>query len=263
MRISIGLRTRHVDVDLIDEATGTAIYAIDDDLLSGGITTWTIPASIPPDQQYRIRVTARDGGQPSDLSNESFLIANENNAYFVNIAGDTDLLDNEYSTAAGSDLNSGKSSDTPMSSLRALLSVYDLNPGDVIYVDTGIYATASNIIIGQNDAGVTIVGAKQPGHETVFDRGNTAAGSYVFQLDNADGITLDSLTITGGYHGVYAGTSSDSDGVTIRDSRIHTNAGKEILLDTSNDGATITGTMSNSKSEIFESRKLQLRGECS
>ena len=111
----------YADVELINEATGTSVLQIEDNLLSGGITHWTVPATIPADQQYRIRVTARDGSQPSDLSNEPFQIANDGNAYYVNIPTDSDLLDNEYTTASGNNANTGKSPDAPMATLQASL----------------------------------------------------------------------------------------------------------------------------------------------
>ena len=49
--------------------------------------------------------------------------------------------------AIGDNANSGKSPDAPMASLRALLSAYDLDPGDTIFVDTGTYTLLGNIVI--------------------------------------------------------------------------------------------------------------------
>ncbi len=45
----------------------------------------------------------------SDVSDEAFLIANSGQNYYVNLAGDANLADNEYTTAAGDNENSGKS----------------------------------------------------------------------------------------------------------------------------------------------------------
>jgi parallel beta-helix repeat protein len=242
-----------VDLELVEEASA-ASRPIAVDVLAAGALSWTIPADVPADREYRIRLTARDGQQPSDLSNEPFQIANDGYQYFVNIAGDTDLTDNEYTTAAGDNRNLGKSAASPLSSLRAVLAAYDLDAGDMVFVDTGPYRLVANVLVSSRDAGVTIQGAQEPGHMTILDRDNLASGSYVFELINADDLTLDHLTITGGYHGVYAGSGSDSDRVTVRNSRLHSNARAEILLEAGNDQVTIAGC------EIFDPTHTEYEG---
>ena len=244
-----------MDIHLIRDGDGSFEELIADDIGNSGEYLWNIPVSIAAHDDYRIRVTRVDNSALTDESNNPFSITEPISTYYVNLAGDTDFSDNEYTTAAGSDANSGLFPNEPKLSIRSVLEAYDLGPGDTILVDTGQYDLSSNIVVTADDAGVTIRGAADPlqlGHETILNRNNTASGSYVFELNNADGLTLDLLTITGGYYGVYAGSSSDSDNVTIRDSRIHSNAREEILLETSNDGATITGTVGNSKSQIYD-----------
>ena len=128
-----------------------------------------------------------------------------------------------------------------MASLRALLSAYDLDPGDTIYVDTGGYTLLGNIVIAAEDAGVTIQGPELPGHEAILDRANTSSGSYVFELTDADAVTLSDLTITGGRYGVYASSTSGSDNVTVQDSQIHDNSYQGIYLSTGNNSPVISG----------------------
>ena len=141
-------------LELVDAATLTTVETIvsDTQLLSRSYD-WVIPASVPTDQEYFLRVTADDGlGDPTDLSNEPFFIANAGTEYFVNLAGDTDFSDNEYTTAAGDNANTGKSPDAPMADLAALLAAYDLEPGDVVNVDTGEYAAYRNIVLLDDDS---------------------------------------------------------------------------------------------------------------
>ena len=45
--------------------------------------------------------------------------------------------------------------------LAALIRAYDLEAGDVIHVDTGIYNLATNVVLTEQDSGVTIRGAQQ------------------------------------------------------------------------------------------------------
>ena len=110
-----------------------------------------------------------------------------------------------------------------MSSLRALLAAYDLDPSDTIFVDAGQYDLLGNIVLTAQDGGVTIQGPLVAGHEAVLDRGNTGAGSYVFELVDADDVTLRNLTITGAQFGVSADQASGSDRVTIADNTIRDN----------------------------------------
>jgi len=198
-------------------------------------TSWTATSET---LQALVRVTANDGSLPTDDSDAVFLIANSGTVYFVN---DQFLSDDEYTTAVGDDRNTGKSPDVPMASLRALLAAYDLGPGDTIYVDTGDYALLSNVLIDAEDSGVSIQGPVQEGHRAQMDRGNTSSGSYVFELDDADGVMLSNLSMTGAYHGVYSSSDSDSDELTIADCEIYGNSGHGVYLESSNDNLALTG----------------------
>ncbi|MEZ6109576.1 MAG: hypothetical protein R3C99_00775 [Pirellulaceae bacterium] len=136
------------------------------------------------------------GLAPRDESDTAFLIAAAGDNYYVNIAGDSDLSDNQYTTAAGDDALSGKSPDRPMASLAALLDAYDLGPGDVVHIDTGVYQTPRNIVITANDAASRFK-VRRTVRPATFDRGNISNGSYVPELNDADGVTISHLSITG------------------------------------------------------------------
>jgi parallel beta-helix repeat protein len=127
-----------------------------------------------------------------------------------------------------------------MASLAALFALYDLDPGDTIYLDAGTYNLAKNIVIGSQDSGVRIVGPQTA--PALLNRGNVGGSSFVLELQNADNVTLEHLWITGGYFGVYASPSSDSDDLTLLDNTIYGNAYIGVYLQgTTNDHATITG----------------------
>ncbi len=145
-----------------------------------------------------VRVTATTGTLPQDLSDRGFLIANDGNHYYVN---DAFLTGDEHTSAVGDNANSGKAPDAPMASLAAIFRAYDLDAGDIIFVDTGNYQLTTNIVITSQDAGVEIRGPQVADHRAVLDRGNTASGSYVFDLSNADGVILSNLVITGAQYG--------------------------------------------------------------
>ena len=71
-----------------------------------------------------------------------FLIVNGGNHYYVN---DNSTTNDLFTTAVGNDANSGKSPDQPMASLNALIAAYDLDPGDVVHIDTGTYRVYENM----------------------------------------------------------------------------------------------------------------------
>ncbi len=80
-----------------------------------------------------------------------------------------------------------------------------------------------------------------PTRQAVINRGNVTAGSFVFELQNADDVILDYLHVTGGQQGIYASASSDSDRVTITNSVLFGNAGAGVYLEGTNDFATVSG----------------------
>jgi len=208
------------------------------DRFGRGSTLWTAG---PVTDEAQVRVTADCGSQPSDVA--AFSIVRGGNAFYVNVPGDGDLTDNEYTTAPGDNANDGKSPGSPMASLIAVLSTYEFQPGDVIYIDTGHYDVLQNITLRHGHSGVTIQGPTGEAHAAVLDRGNTALGSYLFDLIDADGVTLDHLHLVGADTGVHANWGSDSDGLTVSQCEFAENPYYGIYLNTSNDGASIVGNL--------------------
>ncbi|MEL6106827.1 MAG: right-handed parallel beta-helix repeat-containing protein [Planctomycetota bacterium] len=99
-------------------------------------------------------------------------------------------------------------------------------------------------MIDAEDAGVTIIGA-QPTPAvpnptpTVLDRANTSTNSYVFELVDADDVTIDSVELRNAYTAIYASSSSDSDNFTLRNSRIEGTTSHGVYLRGTNDNAAI------------------------
>ena len=247
--LGVASPTAQVELSLDNGSTWTTLATdVPFDRFGRGAIAWPIPQNVETDGHAAL--TQVRYGSRRDASDRPFTIANGRSQYFINVAGDTNLADNEYTTAAGNDANSGKSPNRPMVSLSALLRAYDLEPGDTIFVDAGVYTLRTNIVLSQADSGVTIQGPLGIGRTAVFDRDNLGTGSYVFELAVADDITLSHLMITGGSVGVFAGEDADSDHLTVRDNEIFDNnpyytaahyalAGFGVLINTSNDFATI------------------------
>lgn len=106
------------------------------------------------------RVVAEDASGTSDQTDHPFQLRNHTHKFFVN---DSSLLGDLYCTAVGSDSNSGLSNSAPKATLQAILDAYDLEGGDTVYVDTGTYASTSDVKViwsrsGNQTADVVIRG---------------------------------------------------------------------------------------------------------
>ena len=145
--------------------------------------------------------------------------------------------DDEYTSVVGDNAASGKSPTAPLSSLIALLRAYDLDAGDVIYVDSDTYVLPMNLQLESGDAGVRIQGPVGTGHQALLNRHNTNSDSYVMRLLNADDVTLSHLGLTGGYYGIYASSGSDSDRLRVESCEIYGHSQHGVYLDSSNDEA--------------------------
>lgn len=209
-------------------ATGLAM-----DAYGRGAYNWTIPNNLTPGANYLVRATANDGSHPQGVSAGTFWIANAGHSYYVN---DGDATNDVFTTAVGNNANSGKSPDQPMASMAGLLSVYSFTSADMIYVDTGSYTPARNILLTSRASGVRIQGPSAT--TALFDRGDVN-GTFVFQLTGATNVTLDHISITGASVGVE--TESGSTNLTVSASQIYGNSNSGIVLNASNDYAQLTG----------------------
>ncbi|NCC49672.1 MAG: hypothetical protein EOM20_00515 [Spartobacteria bacterium] len=132
-------------------------------------------------------------------------------AYYIN---DDSLSNDVYCVRTGDNRYLGLRPDEPMASLEILLQVHDLQPGNVVYVDTGTYVTPSNIVISAADGGsqvggyVTIQGSTNPpAMGTLFV--NTRASGYGLHLSGGAWTELSDIVFTGSAYGVYIEDSTN------------------------------------------------------
>ncbi len=107
------------------------------------------------------------------MSSRAISVATPSNTFYINTAGDNNFTDNEYTTAAGNDLNSGTSPASPLASLGVLLRNYDLGPGDTVFVDSGTYNLQENLVIG-----AIAVGRPHPGTGRGQSRSDSEPGQH-------------------------------------------------------------------------------------
>ena len=169
---------------------------------TAGAFSWnTLP--MPSGARYRVRVICNQDPATADISDANFMIHNTGLNFYVN---DASTSDDVYCTAVGDDGNDGLSSATPKATVQAILDAYDLEPGDTVLVDTGVYRLTNNILVSASDSGsadayVRIVGSTHASG-SVFDRGNMNAGTACFEFSNSDFVSLENVGCKGGYDGV-------------------------------------------------------------
>jgi hypothetical protein len=258
-----GVAAPTVDLEVSTDAGATwrAIAAgLEMDRFGNGTYLWTADAQTVGNDAL-IRAVARAGAVTVSDDSERFLLANEGTAYYVN---DASLAGNEYTSAAGDDRNSGKSASAPMANLAALIRAYDLDAGDVVYVDTGVYALATNVVLGVQDSGVRIVGAQQLDHASVLTRGNTNAGAYAIQFAGADDVVLEHLSVTGAQYGIHAASGADSDRITLDNVEVYGNQGRGVSVESSNDEWLIAASRFNNNVSyglyMSDSRRSRVEG---
>lgn len=130
--------------------------------------------------------------------------------YYIN---DTSSDGDVYCTALGNDANTGFLPSTPKATLQSLLDEIDLEPGDVVYMDTGTYAVNLNVLWGELDSGAATNPVVLRGSTnfisggTVMDR-ITQQGSALL-ISKVEGLTLQDMTFVNGSFGVSAEVSQN------------------------------------------------------
>ncbi|MDP6544480.1 MAG: right-handed parallel beta-helix repeat-containing protein [Phycisphaerae bacterium] len=202
-------------------AGGTGVNASDETF------SWDTSGAIPDHgARFLWRVTGTADGEVSDAGDGTFTVHNQPVAYYVN---DGSTTNDVYTTAMGDDANDGGSPATPKASLASLLTARDLEPGDVVYVDTGYYPLSSTLIVDLPDEGDALL--------PVTLRGSTHADGTTLDLQGNDGdvikseasyVVVEHMILTGATSGAGFAPSDDHNNgygahTTIRNSRLFGN----------------------------------------
>lgn len=107
--------------------------------VSAGRWLWNT-TSLSPSVQGKLRLTASDGTVVENTSR--FSVRNKGNTFKFYI-NDSSRTGDQYCTQVGKNTADGLTPATPMLNLNTLLSTYDLDAGDTVYVDVGTYDSGS------------------------------------------------------------------------------------------------------------------------
>ena len=158
------------------------------------------------------RVTSRADGTVSSDNGTFFAIRKAPLKIFLATA---DTNNTVYTKAQGRTTNYLATAAAPLDSLRRALELYDLEGGDTVYVDTGVYEEESPVVFGIKDSGTAesplrVVGnTNDPLHASVLKQKYRTTGRYGLVLSNAQGIKLEALCVSNAWTGGYAANCSD------------------------------------------------------
>ncbi|MBO6028359.1 MAG: right-handed parallel beta-helix repeat-containing protein, partial [Bacteroidales bacterium] len=175
---------------------------------------------------------------PTQASESCFVLHNNGIGYYVN---DGLWSSGDYCTAAGDDSNDGLSPGTPKRNLEAILDAYNLEPGDIVYVDGGTYMREGAVTVGDLDSGAVGRGAvrvriqgqtNENAEKSVFVMLDPEADVMV--LDGAYGVVLSHLEFVGATNAIRADGTYFIEGewLTMRDGHngVSANASSNLWL---------------------------------
>ena len=181
-----------------------------------GMISGTPPNTIG--SPFTFSITAANGVSPNATLNFTLTVGLPL-VFYVN---DNSQANDAWCTAVGNDANDGLSPAAPKATVQAILSAYDLEPGDIVRIDTGTYTLTSNIIVGSTDGGsasAPVVFEGSP-YGTIINRNSTSSSAYAWSV-GAPYVTLrtasstaypalaqSSMKITGGDRVMYLTSSA-------------------------------------------------------
>ena len=139
-----------------------------------------------------------------------FILHNSGISYYVNDDEPVEAGGGDYCTAPGSSANDGLTPATPKRWLSEILSAYNLEPGDTVYIDSGVYQPEAGETIGDLDAGDYAGG--EGTRVTIIGQTNANAGATLYvtsdpereflTLEDTCGIRLSHIQFTGASNAV-------------------------------------------------------------
>ena len=192
----------------------------DIDASFGGVAWNSAERGSSPLAKWRL---VDETGKPLVESAVPFILHNSGISYYVN----DETVNNgagEYCTAIGKSDNDGLTPATPKRWLSEILATYNLEPGDTVYIDSGVYQPEETETIGDLDAGeydggagtrVTIMGQTNANAEATLYVTSDSERNFL-KLEDTCGIKLSHIQFTGASNAVTLGKSSYVDAEWLR-----------------------------------------------
>jgi hypothetical protein len=159
--------------------------------LAAGVTSYNWnPSLFQASMQAKWRVLSETQPSLFDPVDEPFAMRTNSLVFYVNDASSSNDV---YCSAAGSTNHSGLTPATPMASIQQVLDAYDLEGGDIVYIDTGSYSQSVNIAMSSQDSGgtnyVQFVGS------TNYSAGGTVLRGHGFGCESVQSVLFRDIRI--------------------------------------------------------------------
>src|SRR5262249_36651954 len=140
----------------------------------------------------RIYVSLAGNLAVNDISAEPFSVPGNTNTHYVN---DRAATNDQYTSAIGSNRNTGRLANSPKPLINNLLRLYTLGSGDTLYVDTGSYSEFVPVVLSGtvgigDDEGFTMQGPTAIGKTASVSFANSLTVAPILDLNDADLMTI-------------------------------------------------------------------------
>lgn len=186
-----------VRIEFSGDAGGSWAVVTTGLLAAAGTYTWA-DTNFTSSRFARWRIVLESNTNIVDATPTNFIFRNGVFVYYLNDASTTGDV---YASGPGSDANLGTTPTSPKFTLQSLLNTHDLEPGDIVYIDTGTYNLSSNQTITSLDGGssngfLQLVGSTNlAAGGTVFNRGSSSASAYALEISGAGYVSASDLVL--------------------------------------------------------------------
>src|SRR6185437_14200934 len=185
----------------------TFLMTIASSVADTGSYTW-IPANSGLSANtlgLRIQVSLVNNSAILDRSSETFAIPPSGTNFYIN---DSSTSGDQYTTAVGSNRNTGMTPNSPLPMLTTLMREYSLNSSNTIFIDNGSYVTFAPAVFSSlptvgTGAGATVHGPTANGTTATI----TAIGyanDGIIDVNDANFVTITNLSLVGAEYGIWA-----------------------------------------------------------
>ncbi len=157
---------------------------------------------------WRLQISLANNPTILDRSSETFSVPENTNTFFVN---DGSTTGDQFTTAVGSNRNTGKLASTPQAYPNNVLRIYALGANQTLSIDTGTYPLLSllqisNIVGVGDDEGFVMRGSSTG--VTRLQHANSLTVAPIVELNDADFMTLNDMTFAAGTFGLWVRNQS-------------------------------------------------------
>ncbi len=198
----------------------------------------------------RIQLSLAENRTVLDRSSETFTVPESGDNFYVN---DTLTNGDVYTTAAGSNRNTGKLPVAPKPFPENLLRTYSLGANQTLFIDGGSYPLINPLIVSNDvgslgdDEGFLLLGSTSSTARSVLSPANPLVTFPVLELNDADLMTVRNLDLVGGTKGLWVRDISND--LQLEGIRAMQNSQEGFLIDNGSNVTTATGlTASNNQS---------------